>query len=97
MQFRTNRELNKIVDKCLPPRSEWYRRTKKVAGETLTLYYRDSLAVLRELYGRPDFVNDMVYAPEKHYVLVGDDVEERSWSDIYTGRWWWNLQVRFTD
>lgn len=36
----------------------------------------------------------MVYAPEKHYVLVQDEDEERRLSDMHTARWWWNLQVR---
>ncbi|KZV61414.1 hypothetical protein PENSPDRAFT_693426 [Peniophora sp. CONT] len=97
VQFRSNTELNKIFDKCLPPRSEFFRRTKKVAGEKHVLYMRDSLSVLREIYGRPDFAKDMIYAPEKHYVQQVGGIEERSISDMHTARWWWNMQKRFEE
>ncbi|VDB87450.1 unnamed protein product [Peniophora sp. CBMAI 1063] len=93
LQYRSNRDLNKLVDKGLPARSDFIRKTKRVGGVKHVLYMRDSLAVLRELYGRPDFAMDMVFAPEKHYMLV-DDTEERRWSDMHTGRWWWNLQAQ---
>ena len=92
LQFDSNKDLNRILDMLLPPRSAFIRRTKRVGGEKHVLYMRDSLSVLRELYGRPDFAKYMVFAPEKHYVLI-DGKEERWWSEMHTGRWWWKTQV----
>ena len=32
------------------------------------MYMRNSLDVLKELFGRPTFVKDLMFAPEKHYI-----------------------------
>ncbi|KZV59797.1 hypothetical protein PENSPDRAFT_594870 [Peniophora sp. CONT] len=97
IQFRSNRDLNRLVDKTLPARPEFILRKKKIGGEKHVFYMRDSLKVLQELYGRPDFAKDMVFAPEKHYVLVDEVDEERAISDMHTARWWWNMQKRLED
>lgn len=58
---------------------------------------RDSVAVLKELYGRPDFANSLIFAPEKHYNIIlkeGRRVLQRAYSDMYTAQWWWGIQVR---
>lgn len=93
MQFRNSKQLNHIIDQELPPRPEFVRRTYKLGGEKHEMYMRDSLEVLKELYGRPDLANDMVFAPEKHYVRKGEG-EQRTISDMHTARWWWQMQVR---
>lgn len=95
LQFHNTRALNKIVD-SLPSRPEFMRHTYELGGETLEMYARDSLAVLRDLYGRPDFASSMVYAPEKQFIIVNTatgEVEERAYSDMHTARWWWRMQV----
>lgn len=84
------------MDKVLPPRPEFKRRTYELGGEKLELYYRNSLEVVSELFGRPDFATSLVFAPEKHWkVKIGADgpVKTRAYSDMHTGKWWWGMQV----
>lgn len=57
------------------------------------MYMRNSFEVLRELYGRPEFARHLIFAPEQHFVIVGDG-EEPEVSDMHTGSWWWWIQVR---
>lgn len=81
------------MDNKLPSRPDFFRCTYTAGGEKHECYMRNSLEVLRELYGRPDFANDMMYAPEKRYGLVADGTEKRMFSEMNTSRWWWNMQV----
>ena len=81
------------MDNKLPPRPAFLRRTYVLNGEKLELYMRDALEIVRDLYGRPDFLKSMVYAPEKHEVEVQEGVWKRSYSDMHTGQWWWTMQV----
>ena len=55
---------------------------------------RNSLEVAQELYARPDFATSLVFKPEKHYTLDENDVLIRAYSDMWTGKWWWKMQVR---
>ncbi|VDB85587.1 unnamed protein product [Peniophora sp. CBMAI 1063] len=93
IQFSCNKALNEIIDVGLPPRSSFKRRTYELGGERLDMYTRDGLELLRELYGRPDFAPHLVFAPEKHFMLVGD-TEERAYSEMHTGTWWWWVQMK---
>lgn len=46
---------------------------------------------IRELIGNPAFRNKMQYAPEKVYEDL--DGKVRILDEMWTGDWWWNLQV----
>lgn len=93
LQFHDNRGVNSIMDAQLPPRPAFKRRTYLLGGERLEMYTRDPIEVLKELYGRPDFARHLIFAPEKHFLIEGDE-EERAYSDMHTGTWWWWMQVR---
>ena len=96
LQYRNARQRNKVLDDELPPRPDFKRHTYTIGGETLEMYCRDSLDVLRDLYSRPEFASSMVYAPEKLFTIfntVTGEVLERTFSDMHTGRWWWRKQV----
>lgn len=93
LQFHDNRGLNNLMDAQLPPRPAFKRRTYLLGGERLEMYTRDPIEVLKELYGRPDFARHLVFAPEKHFIVEGDE-EERAYSDMHTGTWWWWMQAR---
>ena len=62
------------------------------------MYLRNSLDVLKELYGRPDFVRYMKFAPGKHYLRYkdaqGNPKKKTTTSEMWTGTWWWDKQVR---
>ncbi|KAG2055202.1 hypothetical protein BDR06DRAFT_989180 [Suillus hirtellus] len=44
------------------------------------------------LYGDLDFVDYLVFAPECHY--TDDDETVQLYSDMHTGKWWWNTQKK---
>ena len=46
------------------------------------------------IYGDPKFMQDLVFAPEHHY--VGDGQMQQVYGKMYTGDWWWSVQVRNT-
>lgn len=96
LQYKTTQELHKIFDKVLPSHPEFKRRTYKLGGEKLELYHRNSLEVVSELFGRPDFVTALVFAPEMHFKVkmkADGPVKMRAYSDMHTGKWWWGMQV----
>ena len=60
-------------------------------GEVLEFYARDPIECLEALWSDPDFVNDLIVEPERHY---GDkDMTVRIYHDMHTGKWWWEVQV----
>ena len=70
LSYRTPNELNNIIDKELPGRPQFKCQDLVIAGETLQFYYRDIIPCIRTLYGDPEFVRDLVFAPECHYTDV---------------------------
>ena len=48
------------------------------------VYYHDVIACLRALFGNPDFVPFLVFAPEKHY--VDEFWTAQLYHDMHTGR-----------
>lgn len=62
-----------------------------MAGEVFDVYHRDILECIQALIGDPDFVDKLKLAPERHY-LDGNQLNQ-VYSDVYTGKWWWKVQV----
>lgn len=92
------RELNKLMDTELPRRSDFVRHEYELGGQKLDGYIRDSLEVVKELYGRPEFANSLLFAPEKQYIIVdkgGKKIGRPAYSEMNTGSWWWDIQVRW--
>ncbi|VDC04550.1 unnamed protein product [Peniophora sp. CBMAI 1063] len=96
LQYRTTRQLHKIIDDQLPPRPDFVRHVYQLGGEKLEMYTCDSLEVLRDLYTWPDFASSIVFAPVKHFTVVDTatrEIEECGYCDMHTARWWWRIQV----
>ena len=64
----------------------------QVATEILDLWRRDPLDCIRELIGNPAFREIMAYAPEQIY--SDEDMHNRVINEMWTGDWWWDVQVR---
>lgn len=64
---------------------------KDVRTEELELWYRDPIDVVRELMGNPVFRDVMHYSPEQVY--RDKDCKERVVNEMWTGHWWWEMQV----
>ena len=54
-------------------------------------YYREIIPCIRSLYGDPELVHDLVFAPERHYTDTTRTC--RVFSEMHTGNWWWLVQV----
>ena len=89
----------------MPRNTEWIHEVITIAGGTvdeaghaivdeLELWRRDPVACIRELIGNPAFDGDIAYAPEK--VFRDRDKKIRIFDEMWTGDWWWEVQVRPT-
>ncbi|KZT18176.1 hypothetical protein NEOLEDRAFT_1103767 [Neolentinus lepideus HHB14362 ss-1] len=89
LSFKDADTLNKQIDQ-LPGRPAFKREEVVIGGEAFEVYYRDVIECIRALYGDPEFAKDMTFVPERHY--ADPDKTIRMYSDMHTGRWWWNTQ-----
>ena len=86
------RELHKIIDKDIPNHRPKFDCSEiEVAGETFEMYHRNALQCVKALFGDPEFADELVFAPERHYADADQTI--RLYHDMHTGKWWWNLQV----
>ena len=94
LSFGSTKELNHIIDTVLPGRPAFQCRKLQIGEESLEFYHHDVLDCIRSIYGDPEFAQDLVVTPERHYTDPG--WTERVYSEMHTGDWWWAVQVRNT-
>ena len=60
----------------------------------MELHFWDVLGCIQSIYSDPELAQDLVVAPEHHYM----DLErmDRVYSEMHTGDWWWAVQLRNT-
>ena len=94
LSYRNVKALNNIIDRELPPAGcPTFTCSDLVIGDLqLEFYHRDIILCIRSLYGDPELVHDLVFAPERHYVDTTRTC--RIFSEMHTGNWWWSVQVR---
>ncbi|KAF9471791.1 hypothetical protein BDN70DRAFT_819556 [Pholiota conissans] len=90
LSYKNSGELNHIIDERLPSRPKFHRREVVVQGEAMEFYCRDIIECLRALWGDPDFAEDLIFEPERHY--SDDDEVTRLFHGMETGKWWWRVQ-----
>ena len=92
LSYSNTKELNRVIDTLPSRRPSFKCEDFTIGGEQLSFHFRNIMECIRALYGDPNFVDDMVFAPERHY----SDSERvcRIYSEMYTGDWWWAVQVR---
>ena len=84
----------------LPVGPQWHCDIVNVTGdregprgelltEEMDLWRRDPVECIRDLMGNPAFKDVIVYEP----VRVKQE-GQRYYSEMNTGDWWWNIQVR---
>jgi hypothetical protein len=54
------------------------------------MYSRNLLECIKALYSDADFAAHLLFKPERHYT---HDRKHRVYHDMYTGEWWWHVQV----
>jgi hypothetical protein len=69
---------------------------RDASGETMMteeveLWRRDPVECIKDLIGNPAFREHMRFAPEK--VFTDAKRENEKFGNMWTGEWWWNLQV----
>jgi hypothetical protein len=91
LSYRTSKELNNIINKKLfgPPQFQCQDLT--IGGEHLEFHYRDIIQCIRALFGDPEFVPDLVFAPERRYTDSSQTC--RIYNEMHTGDWWCSVQV----
>lgn len=92
LSYKSSKELNKIIDSQLPSGRPQFKREEVVlGGEVFEMFYRDVLECTRALFSDPEFADDLVFAPERHYADADQTI--RVYSEMNTGAWWWDRQV----
>jgi hypothetical protein len=93
LSFHTVKELNARIDDEIPeqPRPPFLCEEVTFGDERLDFHYRDVMQSIRAVYGDPEFAQELVFAPEKHY--TDQDRECRIYNEMHTGDWWWKVQV----
>ncbi|KAL1938702.1 hypothetical protein VTO73DRAFT_11305 [Trametes versicolor] len=89
--FKNSAELNAIIDDKLPRRRPAFtHHFVTVMGEKFDLFARNIMECIRALYGDPEHVRYLCFAPERHYADA--DAKVRLYHDLHTGQWWWDTQ-----
>lgn len=87
-------EFNNTLD-ALPHGPDWRCQTVTIEShgrlERVEFWFRDVLGAIRHLISNPQFRHAMRYGPERHY--TGEDRGTRAFSEMWTGFWWWRIQV----
>ena len=95
LAFASINDFHKRIDQLTSLQSKWQEGTLKnrridVSWVTdVKFWHRDPLAVLQEIFENEDLAQSCVWEPVKQYNSEG----ERVYTDMYTGDWWWRLQV----
>ncbi|KZS88846.1 hypothetical protein SISNIDRAFT_417541 [Sistotremastrum niveocremeum HHB9708] len=105
LPFRSAKKLFKSID-SLPQGPKWDSYDIIIEGdrrnedgmletETVELYHRDILECIEDILGDPKLKEAMHYAPTR--VWSDAEKQERFYSDMWTGDWWWETQERLPD
>ena len=92
LSYNTVKELNSIIDTKLPGRSPFRCKIVNIGHERLEFHFRDVIECIRSLYGDPQFMHSLAFVPERHY--TNSERTSRIYNEMYTGDWWWMVQVR---
>lgn len=65
--------------------------TGRLMTEEIKLWMRDPVECVRELLGNAGFRDHVVFEPSRVFVAAGG---ERIYDEMWTGDWWWDVQVR---
>ena len=86
----------------MPTSPEWICETFEITGdevdengewrkEMVHLCRKNLVECIKELIGNPQFCDKIQYTPEKVY--ANEDMTNQIYDKMWTGDWWWNMQV----
>jgi Plavaka transposase len=64
----------------------------KAETEFLEVWFRNLIDCIKELFGNPSFRDNISYVPQK--VFTNGAGTTRIYDEMWTGDWWWTMQVR---
>lgn len=87
---------------ALPHCPDFHRAEFTVTGDILDkngnpeetiveIFTRNPVECVRELIGNPQWKGNMEYKPRRVY--TGPDKQKRVYDEMWTGDWWWEIQV----
>jgi hypothetical protein len=91
--FHNMNSLKKKLEK-LPQYGEWHEHPMCLIedeNEEHLIQYRNPLDVIQGLWSNPTYVDEMVFTP--HQVWSSKDKNSRLYNEMWTGDWWWQMQV----
>lgn len=91
LSYNNSNELNQVIDEKIPGRPKFERHEVVIQGEAMEFYARDVVECIRALWGDPDFADQLIVQPERHY--AEEDQLTRIYHEMHTGKWWWRTQV----
>jgi hypothetical protein len=91
LSYCSIKEMNLIIGTKVSGRPTFQCKELSIGHEHLEFHYRDIIECIRSLYGDPEFAQDLAFALEQHYT----DPKHTCciYNEMYTGDWWWSVQV----
>ena len=89
-------DFNAMVDalECGPDWSEQVVSiTTPDSSELFVVHKRNPVDIVRHLIGLVRLRAQMHYGPEQHTVITVNGEKVRVYSEMWTGDWWWRMQV----
>jgi hypothetical protein len=68
ISYSSSIPLNAIIDDHLPTRPQFSRHEVIVDEEAFEFYARDPIECIKVLFADPEFLDDLVFQPEWHYL-----------------------------
>ena len=96
LSFKDVRELFIKVD-TIPDRATWQTRSLAFPDrpeEKHFVRYRDIIEAIKALLGNPSYAKQIVWRPRS--VFTDASKQKQVFSEMWTGMWWNELQVRHT-
>ena len=75
----------------IPIRSNAQNASGVPTMERVDLWKRNPIKLIKELLQDPEWKDVLQYKPQKLY--VDSECSERIYNEMWTGDWWWEMQV----
>lgn len=62
-------------------------------SKSFTIHKRNPVDIVRHLLGLVRLRDHLRYGPEQHTTVTIDGRRIRVYSEMWTGEWWWRMQV----
>jgi hypothetical protein len=97
LSFKDTRTLHQKVDNLPARAGPWKEKVLQFpdqSQEQFLVRFRDPLEAVKALLGDPTLAKDIVYKP-RHIFAQDEEGKRRVYNEMWSGDWWWSLQVYF--